>query len=352
MSVGRAFRIYKIHMIADGWANRRGFLVFSRSAASGARYISRGGAVPLSVSPVTAHAMSYLRIVATAITLLGAFIAASARGQSFAPEGPFEPSSRGPSGSRATAEGERPAGADDEIETDRDSFTPATTTAAYRRMIFESAYSFIDNRATPDSHSYPELIVRYGLTDRLEFRLGWNYEVGGGGSVSNGSDVEVDDATAGLEREGQASYGFKASLTQQRGLRPQSAVIVQGFTPTSGLDPRTQLVGTYVVGWRLPRGWTWDSSLRYGTDASDRDHFNSWAPSTVLKVPVGERWKAHVEYFGIFSDGKARETCRQFFSPGAHYLITPDLEVGVRLGWGLNSQTETFFSNVGLGYRF
>src|SRR5262245_49060578 len=35
---------------------------------------------------------------------------------------------------------------EDAIETDRDSFTPATTTAGRRRLIVESAYSFIDNR--------------------------------------------------------------------------------------------------------------------------------------------------------------------------------------------------------------
>src|SRR5262245_36977286 len=66
----------------------------------------------------------------------------------------------------------------DEIETDRDSFTPATTTAGRNRLIVESAYSFLDNRAVKETHSFPELILRYGLSERLELRLGWNYEVG------------------------------------------------------------------------------------------------------------------------------------------------------------------------------
>ncbi len=60
----------------------------------------------------------------------------------------------------------------DEIETDRDSFTPATTIAGWRRLIVESAYSFIDNRGVKETHSYPELLLRYGLTERLELRLG------------------------------------------------------------------------------------------------------------------------------------------------------------------------------------
>src|SRR5262245_57065056 len=67
----------------------------------------------------------------------------------------------------------------DEIETDRDSFTPATTTVGYRRLIVESAWSYIDNRAVPDTNSLPELVMRYGVSDWLELRLGWNWEAGG-----------------------------------------------------------------------------------------------------------------------------------------------------------------------------
>src|SRR5262245_46871064 len=75
----------------------------------------------------------------------------------------------------------------DEIETDRDSCTPATTTSPWGRFIVEAAHSFVDNRRVAETHSYPELIVRYGLSDWIELRLGWNYEVGGAGSPVSGN---------------------------------------------------------------------------------------------------------------------------------------------------------------------
>ncbi len=75
---------------------------------------------------------------------------------------------------------------EDEIETDRDSFTPATTTAGANRLILESAYSFLDNRHTFETHSFPEFIARRGVTDWFEFRLGWNYEIGGEGNTVSG----------------------------------------------------------------------------------------------------------------------------------------------------------------------
>jgi hypothetical protein len=59
-----------------------------------------------------------------------------------------------------------------------------------------------------------------------------------------------------------------------------------------------------------------DAAMRYGTASEGEDHFNQWAPSVVLKAPVGERWAVHAEYFGLFSTGKEKEFTRHFFSPG------------------------------------
>jgi len=246
----------------------------------------------------------------------------------------------------------------DEIETDRDSFTPATTTSPRGRLIVEGAYSFIDNRGIKETHSVPELILRYGLTDRVELRLGWNYEVGGAGSEVTGVDTGEQDpfrTAQGLRREYTLAYGVKIGVTRQRGLVPRSAMILQGFTPTggsTGVSTASQLITTYIAGWELPNRWRFDMAMRYGTASESGDNFNTWAPSAVLRVPIGERWAAHAEYFGVSSTGKESNFTKHFFSPGLHCLVTPDLELGFRLGWGLNDQSARFFSNVGFGYRF
>src|SRR5262245_34326343 len=112
-----------------------------------------------------------------------------------------------------TEERERPEERD-EIETDRDSFTPATVIAPRGRFILESAYSFIDNRGSPETHSFPETVLRYGLTERIELRLGWNAEIGGGGDVT-GSDTggENELTSRRVKREYTLSYGAKFQVT-------------------------------------------------------------------------------------------------------------------------------------------
>lgn len=243
----------------------------------------------------------------------------------------------------------------DAIETDRDSFTPATRTVGRGRLVLESAYSFLDNRGIPETHSFPELLLRYGLTKRLELRLGWNCEVGGGSNDVSGSGSGGEEdflAGPGIVREYRLAYGIKAALTEQCGAVPDSIVIVQGFTPTGGESNDTQVAATYALGWKLPNRWKFDAAIRYGTASEEEDRFGIWAPSAVLKVPVGERINIHGEYFGLFSCDKANEMVIHYLSPGIHFLLTPDLEVGVRVGWGLNDESARFFTNAGFGLRF
>ena len=247
---------------------------------------------------------------------------------------------------------EEDAGEDEEpLETDRDSFTPATTLVDPGRIIYESSYSFIENRNTDNTHSLPEIIARFGVTDRLELRLGWNYEVGGGGSVSSG-DAGGELEELGSRSESQLLYGFKFALTEQRSWIPQSAGIIQATTPTSGPETFSDLQLGYVFGWKFFDDWQLDSSIRYFSTKEEGDHFNQWTPSVVLKVPVGERCNAHAEYFGIFTEGRTDGLNAQYFSPGVHYLVSPDCELGVRVGWGLNRDAANFFSNIGVGLRF
>ena len=237
----------------------------------------------------------------------------------------------------------------DEIETDRDSFTFAPTTAGAQRTILEASYSFIDNRLGPEAHSVPELLVRRGLGDKVELRVGFNYEAGGPGTVS-GNEIGGEDVIS--EYESRVLYGTKIETSEQAGWIPQSALIVQGFTPTYGPTTQSTLMAGEAFGWRFANGWEWNSAMRYGTGFVEEDAFNQWAPSSVLKIPLSERWNVHTEYFGIFSSGKELPLNVQYISFGGHVLVTKDLELGLRYGWGLNETTPNFFTNLGVGVRY
>lgn len=61
------------------------------------------------------------------------------------------------------------------IETDRPDFTEASSVVPAGRIQLESGYTFfLDNNDGTRSmqHTFPEWLLRVGLTDRLELRLG------------------------------------------------------------------------------------------------------------------------------------------------------------------------------------
>lgn len=241
---------------------------------------------------------------------------------------------------------------ENEIETDRDSFTPSTNVVGQGRSVLETSYSFIDNRNVRETHSLPELLFRYGIGANVELRLGANYEIGGAGSPISANVPKSLISTPELEEESRVVYGTKLFLCDQVEWLPQSSFILQGYTPTSGEVTATSVSAGYVFGWEFQNSIAWDSAMRYSTGSLEEDHFNVWSPSTVIKIPLGEKWKVHAEYFGVFSEGREEESTQHFFSPGFHYLLSKNFEVGTRVGWGLNEQSPNFFSNIGLGVRF
>jgi hypothetical protein len=68
--------------------------------------------------------------------------------------------------------------AEDFIETDRNSFTFARVAAGANRLIVESSFSYINITGEKVKFSFPETLLRYGIGERFELRLGWNYETG------------------------------------------------------------------------------------------------------------------------------------------------------------------------------
>jgi Putative MetA-pathway of phenol degradation len=239
-----------------------------------------------------------------------------------------------------------------DLQTDRDAFTPSTYTTKPGTVLTEGSYVYIDNRSGPSTNSYPELLCRIGVSDRFEWRIGGSYADNGGGYLVTNAEGGSGRSDGTVAYESNVLYGFKATTTEQHDWTPKSCLIVEAFTPTSGDLFGTTPVVTYAFGWQSAAGWRLDTAIRYAYSEGEQSWFNKWAPSVVLRIPVSERWEVHAEYFGSYTDGLLNEEASPFFSPGTHYLLTKNLEIGIRLGWGLTNDAASFFSDAGFGVRF
>ena len=67
---------------------------------------------------------------------------------------------------------------EERIETERHDFTHSAVTVGHRVVQLEGGYDYVykDNDEEIESaHTTPELLLRLGLTEDIEFRLRWNY---------------------------------------------------------------------------------------------------------------------------------------------------------------------------------
>jgi hypothetical protein len=252
-----------------------------------------------------------------------------------------------------------PAAAID-LGTDRDAFTPSTRTIAPGVALAESSHVYIDNRTGLPTNNYPELLVRVGATERWEWRLGVNYGVGSQGNVVTSVEVGEGTLDGSTLYESNVLYGFKLDLSDQDGWVPEGCLIMEGTTPTYGDIFGTVPVATLVGGWALPlhvpwledEPWRLDAALRYSYAEGHVEWFDRWTPSAVLRMPLRPRLEAHLEWFGSFTQGLADDLHQPFASPGFHVIIADDVELGLRVGWGLTRESAPFFSDAGLAIRY
>ena len=239
-----------------------------------------------------------------------------------------------------------------DLGTDRDAFTPSTHTVDTGTVLSEASYVFIDNPFGLPTNNYPELLIRVGGNDWFEWRFGVNYGVGSQGNIVTSVEVGEGPLKRRSLYESSVLYGFKADVSEQDGLRPESCFIMEASTPTYGDLFGSVPVATGVWGWELPGGCRLDAAVRYAYSEGLFTWFNRWSPSVVLHIPFTDRWETHVEYFGNFTQGNVVDTNPQFFSPGTHYLLTKRFEIGLRVGWGMNDVAAPFFSDAGFGWRW
>jgi hypothetical protein len=254
---------------------------------------------------------------------------------------------------------------DSQINTDRPTFTPANTVVPRGRLQFESGFTFNrEQTGTTRSNVYdfPELAMRYGLTDRVEFRTFWlgqtytQVQNGPGGPWRNGvggpSDMEV---------------GFKWQLfagDAEKKWIPTTALITSIYAPTGGSSYlSSQTVEPYInliYGWSLSEKLTLSGSTGYLgmrqliNPASGRgyDSFQRFHQSIVAFYSVTERTTLFYEWYIFTFTNAADNRPTNFMDGGLLYHPTPNTQIDLRAGFGLSGRPDDFFTGMGFSVRF
>jgi hypothetical protein len=255
---------------------------------------------------------------------------------------PFESSGRNPYEER--------------IETDRHDFTQSTRTVGRFVCQVEAGYTYFYKDHAEEieqSHTTPEMLLRLGLTDDIEFRLRWNYAwrfIEDHGNIDSAEDLR---------------WSFKLAVTDQCCWLPESALQIRSTAPTGGTawsTERVQFGLDYIYLWEISERWEAYGSTGFGTDgladfglvpehpASDR--FMAWSQSAGVGIELAECMTLYAEYFGLFSHNREPDFAVHVFNMGVDFFVTDNFVLDIRAGKGLSDDADDLFAGFGGGYRF
>jgi len=240
---------------------------------------------------------------------------------------------------------------DEPLATDRPDFTEASSSVGRGVIQLESGYTYTyDDDDANDiirrEHSGPEIVLRYGLTDRIEARLVWNY------LWESNRENGVDQFTDGAD---DLTVGSKVEITDEEGWIPESAVILHLITPTGGgafSNHHVESQINYCYGWDLTEETYLAASTGHTTATDDAvDRYNQFHQSASVGTSLTEKLGFYIEYFGLYFDGREDDVPENYVDGGFTFQFDYNNQFDIRAGKGLNEAADDFFGGVGMSFR-
>lgn len=235
------------------------------------------------------------------------------------------------------------SGLPEPLNTDRPDFTEGTATVPAGHYQLEGGYTFT-RQGTDESQSLGELLLRIGVNDRVEARLGigsydWDDPGIAGEPRINGYEDPV--------------LGMKIRLTGDDA-KTQLAILLSTTVPV-GSDGFTsddwQPEAKLALGWDLTDRISLAPMLVYTYASDGGERFNQFAASLSAGFSLNDQWGAYLEAYG-FSKESVDGSATTYLDTGLSYLISKDVQLDVRVGAGLDSPHPNWYAGLGAAIRF
>ena len=229
--------------------------------------------------------------------------------------------------------------------TDRPDATESPTTIAPGFIQVETGgfyESFEDNNIKSESFTYNTTLVRLGLLDNLELRIGWDFVEGR--TTINGN--KLDDVTSGFNP---LLFGTKISINDEKGWMPEIGFLGHLYLPfLASQDYRPETTG---VDFRLSFAHTLSekSSIGYNIGAQWLDGSPEAAYIYTLSYgySVTNKIGAYIELYGDFpEDNKANH----LWNSGLTYLLSNNVQLDATVGSGITEGQDILLS-AGVSFK-
>ena len=228
------------------------------------------------------------------------------------------------------------------IFTDRSSQTDAIGLIPRGRFQLESGFFYLtDSESNEDFIAFPNLFIKYGISDRLEFRLILNY-----------FNQKIDTIGGDIKNSGIApiATGFKvALLPEQRGIIPKATYGLTFIIPKIGDSAFKTDELTTSMRFLFENSISNVFTLYYSLGFDMETNGNATGFYTLMgSFSVTNRFGGFAEVFSRY-DENVKDPWG--FDTGVSYLINNNLVIDGTVGFGLNSIASDMFFTVGIGWK-
>lgn len=229
--------------------------------------------------------------------------------------------------------------------TDRPDATEASSTVGAGVLQIETGgfySSFEENNFKTETLGFNTTLVRYGILDNIELRLGWNFEETRFSTNGN----ENPNVLSGLSP---LLAGAKIDIAKEDGWKPEIALIGHIFMPfTAGDDYRPQNTGADFR-FSLSHSLGEKSSLGYNIGAQWGDDSPEMAYIYTLAYgySITDKFGFYVEVYG---DLPENSQANHFWDAGLTYLVCNDLQLDFTVGQSFTEGQDILLS-TGVSYR-
>ena len=242
---------------------------------------------------------------------------------------------------------------DEPLETDRPDFVEASSLVPRGRVQLESGYTFVQDRAggiEATAHAVPQFVWRIGLTERFEARIVWD--------AGYLFEREVDRGAGTVTKRsggGDMDLGLKTALLKPNGWIPEACLISTLSVPTGADEYRsrkTQPKFNLLYGWDLTDDLSFAGSTGLQYLFADDDNFTQISQAFTTGYSLTEKLGMYVEWFSFYYDGADGGKPQHYADSGFTYKFTPNFQIDIRAGIGLNDAADDFFTGAGYAIRW
>lgn len=230
--------------------------------------------------------------------------------------------------------------------TDRPDATEASSTVGRGILQIETGGfydSFKENNIQSENYTFNTTLVRYGILDNIELRLGWNLVEG----ITKIDGVKLDNVMSGFSP---LLLGVKIDITEEKEGLPEIAFIGHIFPLFSASkDYRPE---TTAVDFRFSLSHTLseNSSLGYNLGAEWGNDSSEAAGVYTIAYGYGITNKFGF-YIELYGDLPEDSSANHYWDAGFTYLVNNDLQLDTYFGTSI-TEGQDILLGLGASYRF